>query len=91
MSKFVAVYDDDSLHTLTERDVSEIYDLADMQDPREIGLREIYAVDSHGKLVPIRVGKLTLHGYGDEYGIYYGTSPIFAGTRTVGFVHHTDH
>lgn len=91
MSAFVAVYDDDSVRTMTEKEVSQIHDMADCQHPGELGLRDIYAVDNTGKLVPIRVGPITRHGYGDENNIYYGTSPIFAGTRTVGFVHHTDH
>ena len=87
MSKFVIVYNDNTVRSVPESAISRMYDLADC-DAMD-GVRDVYAVDESGKLVPVEIGKQKRFDYWD--GIYFASSEIKAGKRVVGFVHYSDH
>jgi len=89
MNKFVVVYDDDTVRAVTESIVSKMYDLADCDYMDEV--REVYGVDESGKLVPIRIGPQKRDKMATEESVYFASAPIYAGKRTVGFVHYSDH
>lgn len=90
MNKFVVVYDDDTLRAVTENIVSKMYDLADC-DAMD-GVRRVYGIDESGELVPVRVGPQKRYESLDtEDSVYFANAPIYAGKRTVGFVHFSDH
>lgn len=90
-SKFVIVYDDGHVRAVNEGVISNMYDMADCDAMEEV--REVYACDENGRLVPVQVGPQERHDGWVEAGsgIYYATARIKAGKRTVGFVHFTDH
>ena len=90
MTKFVIVFNDDTVAAVPESRVSNMYDMADCDAMDNV--RAVYAVDESGKLVPIRIGPQNRLGYVDsEYSLYYANAPIYAGKKTVGFIHLTDH
>lgn len=89
MNKFVVVYNDDTLRAATESMVSKMFDLADCNAMEEV--RAVYGIDATGKLVPVTVGPIVRERHTADDTIYYGSSPIKAGYRVVGYVHHSDH
>lgn len=88
-NSFAVVWDTGFISSHTEEEISRMYDLADcdMMD----GVTGIYAVDEDGKLTEVRVGPSVPVQSTEEYPFYYAHSPIYAGTRLVGYVSHTDH
>jgi hypothetical protein len=85
---FLVIWDDGSMSTKGGEWVSDAIDLADC-DYGE-GVRKILALDEHGVLRKIHIGKQVRYN-SDFDSVCYATAPIMAGCRRVGTVHFTDH
>lgn len=87
---FVVQWNDGSLSSKAGPEVSYMHDTADC-DGME-GVRAIYATDENGNLVIVRTGPPQRdEGFPEDNPVYYARSPLWAGKRVVGHVHHSDH
>lgn len=87
---FVIVFNDNTVTTTTESNVSRMYDLADCDSMDHV--RAVYAVDQRGELVKVSVGPSRRYDEWDAAtDVYYASSPIKAGNRIVGYVHYSNH
>lgn len=87
---FVVQWADGSVTSMTEEDVSRMYDLADCGHMDEI--RTVLAANEKGALVPVTCGPLQHDpDYPECGGIVYATAVLMAGARQAGIVHFTDH
>jgi hypothetical protein len=88
ISKFVILWDNGSLSTADDRQISHMYDLSDC-DSME-GVKAVYAVSDECELVPVTLGE-TRRENSDGDSIVWGYSPVLAGKRVVSHVHWSSH
>lgn len=86
---FVILYEDGTVTSVNGTQVSNVFDMADC-DSME-GVNSIYAANENNELVQISVGEFERDNDAEEYAVVYGYSPIYAGSKRVGTIHHSDH